>query len=65
MLNYQNDRAMHYFILPDPYGYKIMKVQSEDVPLFQKRFGADILCEAATLGELLLQFAAKLESNPP
>jgi hypothetical protein len=52
---------MRYYVLPDKDGFKIMKVQAEDIPLFQKRYAADIVCEADTLGELLLQFAAHLE----
>jgi hypothetical protein len=44
------------FVLPDKNGYKIMKVQAEDILLFQKQYSTDILCEADTLGELLLQF---------
>jgi len=55
---------MRYYILPDDHGYKILKVESEDVPLFQKRFGGAILCEAETLDELLRQFAKVLENGP-
>jgi hypothetical protein len=52
---------MRYYLLPDNDGFKIMKVQAEDIVLFQKRFAKDIVFEADSLGELLLQFAASLE----
>jgi hypothetical protein len=54
---------MRYYLLPDKDGFKIMKVQVEDIPLFQKRFGKDILFEAGSLGELLLQFADFIEKS--
>jgi hypothetical protein len=52
---------MRYYVLPDKDGFKIMKVQAEDTPLFQKRFARDILFEADSLAELLLQFAEFIE----
>jgi hypothetical protein len=52
---------MRYYLLPDKDGFKIMKVQAEDIVLFQKRFAKDIVFEADSLGELLLLFAASLE----
>lgn len=52
---------MRYYLLPEQHGYKILKVQEEDVTLFQRRYGADIVCEAETLGELLAQFAVIVE----
>jgi hypothetical protein len=52
---------MRYYLLLEKGGFKIMKVQSEDIVLFQKRFATDILCEADSLGELLLQFVAYWE----
>ncbi len=52
---------MRYYLLPDKDGFKIMKVQTEDIPLFQKRFAKDILFEAGSLGEVLLQFAESIE----
>jgi hypothetical protein len=52
---------MRYYLLPDKDGFKIMKVQAEDIALFHKRFAKDIVFEADSLGELLLQFAASLE----
>ena len=56
---------MRYYCLPEKDGYRLMKVQDEDIPLFQKRYATDIVCEADTLGELLLQLAAYLEKPPP
>jgi len=55
---------MHYYCLPDKDGYKILKVPDEDVPHFQKRHTTEIVCDADSLGELLLQFAAILERPP-
>jgi len=55
---------MRYYLLPDKEDFKIMKVESEDVPLFQKRYATDILCEADTIAELLAQFAGRLEHPP-
>ena len=52
---------MRYYLLPDKDGFKIMKVQTEDIPLFQKRFSRDILFEGDSLGEVLLQFAEFIE----
>jgi hypothetical protein len=52
---------MRYYLLPEKNGFKIMKVQADDVVLFQKRFAKEILFEAVSLGELLLQFASFLE----
>ncbi len=52
---------MRYYLLPDKQDYKIMKVEDEDIPLFQKRYATDIICEADTIAELLVQFAARLE----
>jgi hypothetical protein len=52
---------MRYYIVPDPSGFNILKVQAEDIVVFKKRYGEDIVCEADTLGELLLQFAAIIE----
>ena len=60
-----NHRCMRYYLLPDQHGYKILKVQPEDAPLFQKRYEKEILCQADSLGELLLQFAAMLERPTP
>lgn len=54
---------MRYYVLPDGHGYKILKVQVEDVPLFQKRFDADIICEADTLAALLERFADLIEKR--
>ncbi len=55
---------MRYYLLPEKGGFKIMKVQLEDIVLFQKRFARDILCEADSIGELLLQLGAYLEKPP-
>jgi hypothetical protein len=55
---------MRFYLLPDKQDYKIMKVENEDIPLFQKRYATEILCEADTISELLVQFAARLEDPP-
>jgi len=55
---------MRYYLLPDKQDYKIMKVQDEDIPLFQKRYATEILGEADSIAELLVQFAARLEQPP-
>jgi hypothetical protein len=52
---------MRYYVLPDKDGYRIMKVLAEDIPLFQKRYATEIVCEADSLDEVLLQFAAYIE----
>jgi len=53
---------MRYYLLPDLEDYKVVKVQDEDIPLFQKRYTASILFEADSLTELLAQFSAFVEN---
>lgn len=53
---------MRYYLLPDGENFKVVKVQDEDIPLFQKRFGSTILFEGESLQELLLQFSAFVEN---
>lgn len=53
---------MHYYMLADKENYRIVKVETADIPLFQKRHATEILCDADALAELLAQFAAKLET---
>jgi hypothetical protein len=49
-------------MLADKENYRIVKVETADIPLFQKRHATEILCDADALAELLAQFAAKLET---
>ncbi len=52
---------MQYYIIADGENYKIMKMQDEDVSFFVKRYAKQILFEAESIAELLIQFSAKLK----